>query len=139
MEQEMTEELIRAAIGQLGYAYAPYSGFCVGTALLTKSGKIYTGCNIENAAYSPGICAERTAFAKAVSEGERNFSAICIAGGKQGNLDSYTPPCGVCLQVMREFCDPETFLIILTKGPGQYQSYTLAELLPQGFGPEDLA
>ncbi len=138
MEREQTEKLIDAAIRQLGLAYAPYSGFCVGAALLTKSGKVYTGCNIENAAYSPSICAERTAFSKAVSEGERAFSAICIAGGKQGTLSGYTPPCGVCLQVMREFCDPETFQIILTKGPGQCQSYTLAELLPAGFGPEEL-
>ncbi len=138
MEQEQTEKLIDAAIGQMGYAYAPYSGFLVGAALLTRSGKVYTGCNIENAAYTPGICAERTAFAKAVSEGEREFSAICIAGGKQGNLSSYTPPCGVCRQVMMEFCDPETFQIILTKGPGQVQCYTLAQLMPVGFGPEEL-
>ncbi len=139
MEQEQTEKLIDAAIGQLAYAYAPYSGFCVGAALLTKTGKIYTGCNIENAAYTPSICAERTAFSKAVSEGEREFSAICIAGGKQGNITGYTPPCGVCRQVMMEFCDPDTFLVILTKGPGQVKCYTLAELLPAGFGPEDLA
>ncbi len=139
MEQEQTEKLIDAAVGQLAYAYAPYSGFCVGAALLTKTGKIYTGCNIENAAYTPSICAERTAFSKAVSDGEREFSAICIVGGKQGKVTGYTPPCGVCRQVMMEFCDPETFQIILTKGPGQVKSYTLSELMPEGFGPEDLA
>ncbi len=131
--------LADAAISQMQKAYAPYSGFLVGAALLAGSGKIYTGCNIENAAYTPSICAERVAFSKAVSEGEREFTAICIAGGKAGALGGYTAPCGVCRQVMMEFCDPDTFQIILTKGPGQYQTYTLAELMPQGFGPEDLA
>ena len=130
--------LIRAAIGAMGYAYTPYSGFQVGAALLTEEGKIYSGCNIENAAYSPTNCAERTAFFKAVSEGERHFAAICIVGGKNGVLTGYTAPCGVCRQVMREFCDPKTFRVILAVDEENWKEYRLEELLPEGFGPENL-
>ena len=120
-------------------AYAPYSHFKVGAALLTERGKIYTGCNIENAAYTPSNCAERTAFFKAVSDGERNFRAIAIVGGKEGEKDyDFCSPCGVCRQVMREFCNPETFQIILAKSETEYHIYKLKELLPLGFGPEDL-
>ena len=104
MEQKLIEEMIDLAIAQLKYSYTPYSGFKVGAALLTAEGKFYTGCNIENAAYSPTNCAERTAFFKAVSEGERDFRAICIVGGKDGVLTEYAAPCGVCRQVMMEFC-----------------------------------
>ena len=131
--------MIELAIGQLQYSYTPYSGFKVGAALLTKDGKFYTGCNIENAAFTPTNCAERTAFFKAVSEGEREFRAICIVGGKDGVLTEYAAPCGVCRQVMMEFCDPETFQIILATGKEQYEIFTLKELLPQGFGPTNLA
>ena len=106
MEQVMVEKLIDTAIEQLKFSYTPYSNFKVGAALLTKSGKIYTGCNIENASYTPTNCAERTAFFKAVSEGVRDFQAICIVGGKDGKLTEYTAPCGVCRQVMMEFCNP---------------------------------
>ena len=113
MEQVMVEKLIDTAIEQLKFSYTPYSNFKVGAALLTKSGKIYTGCNIENASYTPTNCAERTAFFKAVSEGVRDFQAICIVGGKDGKLTEYTAPCGVCRQVMMEFCNPKTFQIIL--------------------------
>ncbi len=109
MEEEWINKLKAAALSHVEKAYAPYSGFQVGAALLTEDGKIYTGCNIENAAYTPTICAERTAFFKAVSEGEREFKAICIAGGKDGTVDDFTPPCGVCRQVMMEFTDPERF------------------------------
>lgn len=120
-------------------AYCPYSHFAVGAALLCKSGRIYTGCNIESAAYSPSICAERTAFAKAVSEGEREFTAIAIVGGKQGEIcRELCPPCGVCRQVMMEFCDPETFLILLATENNEYKEYTLSELLPFGFAAENL-
>lgn len=120
-------------------AYCPYSHFAVGAALLAQSGKVYTGCNIESAAYSPSICAERTAFAKAVSEGERGFTAIAIVGGKEGETcKGECPPCGVCRQVMMEFCDPETFLILLKKNDSEYKEYTLSKLLPFGFGPENL-
>lgn len=133
-----TSQLIGEAIAAMQYSYSPYSHFRVGAALLTKSGKIYRGCNIENAAYTPTNCAERTAFFKAVSEGELEFEAICIVGGKDGSLEKYTPPCGVCRQVMMEFCDPETFQIILATDEEHYAEFTLKELLPLGFGPGNL-
>ena len=138
MEQVMVEKLIDTAIEQLKFSYTPYSNFKVGAALLTKSGKIYTGCNIENASYTPTNCAERTAFFKAVSEGVRDFQAICIVGGKDGKLTEYTAPCGVCRQVMMEFCDPETFQIILAVDKEKYDIFTLNELMPLGFGPLNL-
>ena len=131
-------QLIETAIEQLQYSYTPYSGFKVGAALLAKNGVIYTGCNIENAAYTPTNCAERTAFFKAVSEGVRDFQAICIVGGKDGNLTEYTAPCGVCRQVMMEFCNPKTFQIILAVDKERYEIYTLEELMPLGFGPLNL-
>ncbi len=130
--------LAAKALEMRAMSYTPYSKYNVGAALLTKSGKIYTGCNIENAAYTPSNCAERTAFFKAVSEGEREFVAIAIAGGPVGREPSeYCPPCGVCRQVMREFCD-EKFEIILAKTPEDYKVYTLNEILPMGFGPANL-
>ena len=138
MEQVMVEKLIDTAIEQLKFSYTPYSNFKVGAALLTKSGKIYTGCNIENASYTPTNCAERTAFFKAVSEGVSDFQAICIVGGKDGNLTEYTAPCGVCRQVMMEFCNPKTFQIILAVDKERYEIYTLEELMPLGFGPLNL-
>lgn len=114
-------------------SYCPYSGFAVGAALQTKEGTIYQGCNIENAAFTPTNCAERTAFFKAVSEGEREFSRIAIVGGKkEGNLEP-TSPCGVCLQVMHEFCDPDTFEVILAVSEEKYEILKLHELLPYGF------
>lgn len=138
MDRKLVQEMIDLAIEQLKYSYTPYSSFKVGAALLTKDGKFYTGCNIENAAYTPTNCAERTAFFKAVSEGERAFEAICVVGGKDGILTEYAAPCGVCRQVMMEFCDPETFKIILATGREQYEIFTLKELLPLGFGPNNL-
>ena len=138
MEQVMVEKLIDTAIEQLKFSYTPYSNFKVGAALLTKSGKIYTGCNIENASYTPTNCAERTAFFKAVSEGVRDFQAICIVGGKDGKLTEYTAPCGVCRQVMMEFCNPKTFQIILAVDKERYEIYTLEELMNLGFGPLNL-
>lgn len=138
MEQVMVEKLIDTAIEQLKFSYTPYSNFKVGAALLTRSGEIYTGCNIENASYTPTNCAERTAFFKAVSEGVREFRAICIVGGKDGKLTEYTEPCGVCRQVMMEFCDPKTFQIILAVDKERYEIYTLEELMPLGFGPLNL-
>ena len=119
------------------FAYAPYSHFQVGAALLTKEGQIFTGCNIENAAYTPTICAERTAIFKAASEGYRNFTAIAVTGGRSGI--GLAAPCGVCRQVMMEFCDPESFQIILATDTEHYDIYTLKELLPLGFGPANLA
>ena len=138
MEKATIEKLIDTAIRQLDFSYSPYSGFKVGAALLTKDGEIYTGCNIENASYTPTNCAERTAFFKAVSEGIREFQAICIVGGQNGVLTGYAAPCGVCRQVMMEFCDPETFQIILAVSREKYDIFTLKELLPFGFGPDNL-
>ena len=132
------KQLIEISIEQLKYSYTPYSGFKVGAALLAKNGSVYTGCNIENAAYTPTNCAERTAFFKAVSEGVKEFDAICIVGGENGILTEYAPPCGVCRQVMMEFCDPETFRIILAIDKEHYDIYTLKDLLPLGFGLRNL-
>ncbi len=132
------KELIQAALDARKRSYAPYSAFYVGAALLTSELRIYTGCNIENAAYSPGICAERTAIYKAVSEGFKEFRAIAIAGGREEIPDSYAFPCGVCRQVMREFVNPEEFLIITAKSCSDYQIYTLSQLLPESFGPDHL-
>ncbi len=132
------KNMIHEAISAMGHAYTPYSNFKVGAALLTKEGNIYHGCNIENAGYSPTNCAERTAFFKAVYEGERDFKAICVVGGKNGVPTSYAAPCGVCRQVMMEFCNPETFQIILAIDEEHYDIYTLKELLPLGFGPDNL-
>lgn len=139
LDELRVKEMIRLAIGQFAYSYTPYSGFKVGASLLTQNGKLYTGCNIENAAYTPTNCAERTAFFKAVSEGEREFQAICIVGGKDGILTEYTAPCGVCRQVMMEFCKPDAFWIILATSEEQYEIVTLKQLLPLGFGPANLA
>ncbi len=133
------EQLMMEAKKARERAYAPYSHFQVGAALMTKSGKVYHGCNIENAAYSPGNCAERTAFFRAVYEGEREFEKIAVAGGPQGReADGLCAPCGVCRQVMMEFCDPQTFQIILADGKGGCLQRSLKELMPLGFGPESL-
>ena len=137
-EKEIIEKLIRIAIEMTNKSYAPYSGFRVGAALLAKDGRIFTGCNIENAAYSPTNCAERTAFFKAVSEGAREFTAIAIVGGKDGVITQLTAPCGVCRQVMMEFCNPKNFEIYMAADERNYKKATLAELLPEGFGPENL-
>ena len=138
MEEAREKMLSRAAIGARERAYAPYSGFRVGAALLGESGRVYLGCNIENAAYSPTNCAERTAFFKAVSEGERDFVAIAIAGGSGEEPTELCPPCGVCLQVMTEFCNPDGFEVYLVKSPDEWKRLTLAELLPYGFSKEKL-
>ena len=139
LEKSMISKLIEIAMEQLKFSYTPYSNFKVGASLLTKNGQIYTGCNIENAAYTPTNCAERTAIFKAVSEGVREFDTICIVGGKDGILTEYAAPCGVCRQVMMEFCDPKTFKIILAVSKDKYDVFTLRELFPLGFGPADLA
>ena len=132
-------ELIIEAKKALEHAYTPYSHHNVGAALLTKGGKLYLGCNVENAGYSATNCVERTAFFKAVSEGEREFSKIAIVGGMEGtDYNAPCAPCGVCRQVMMEFCNPETFKIILADGPDKQLEFTLKELLPLGFGPDNL-
>ena len=136
---EIIEELIGKALSMRERSYCPYSsGFSVGAALLTGEGKIYGGCNIENASYSVTLCAERTAIAKAVSEGERNFTAIAIAGGKDTVPDGYSFPCGTCRQYMREFCG-SSFIVIVARSAQDYKIFTLRELLPNSFGPENLA
>lgn len=133
------EELIKSALEARKKAYAPYSDFQVGAAVLTKELRIYTGCNIENAAYSPGICAERTAIYKAVSEGKKGFLAIAVVGGKAGEMISqYAFPCGVCRQVIREFVNPEEFLVIVAKSISDYKIYRFSQLLPESFGPDYL-
>ena len=129
MEKELIQKLIKTATDQLAYSYVPYSHFHVGAALLAEDGSIYKGCNIENAAYTPSNCAERTAFFKAVSEGVRKFSAICVVGGMDGRLTEYAPPCGVCRQVMCEFCALD-FEIILAKDYDKYEVYTLNQIMP---------
>ena len=128
------QNLVEKAYAAKQYAYAPYSGFHVGAALLCDDGTIFTGCNIENAAYSPANCAERTAVFKAVSEGYRSFLAIAVAGSS----GEYLAPCGVCRQVLMEFCDPDSFLVILAKNQTQYQSFRLGELFPHAFSKTDL-
>ena len=125
------EELCKLAIEAMAHAYVPYSGYKVGAALLCADGAVYQGCNFENAAYSPTNCAERTAFFKAVYDGHRDFTAIAVCGGKDGVITGAFPPCGVCRQVMREFCGDD-FLIYLVNDQG-YEAVTLAQLLPYGF------
>ena len=130
------EELVQKAIEAMSFAYAPYSKFYVGAALLTDEDEVYTGCNVENASFSPTNCAERTAVFKAVSEGKRKFKAIAIVGGKKGVMEGMFPPCGVCRQVLREFCD--TDLKVLLGKPDGYMKTTLGDLLPYSFSPADL-
>ena len=125
------ERLVQLAKEAMTHAYAPYSGFKVGAALLCKDGTVYTGCNIENASYTPTICAERTAIFKAVYDGRRDFVAIAVCGGKDGVITGHFPPCGVCRQVMREFCEDD--FIIYMIGPEGYAAVTLADLLPHSF------
>ncbi|MBD5476544.1 MAG: cytidine deaminase [Lachnospiraceae bacterium] len=139
MTQTLIQDLIMAAIAARNKSYSPYSHYQVGAALLAGDGQIITGCNIENAAYGPTNCAERTAFFKAVSEGIREFCAIAIVGSPEGDeLTQYAYPCGVCRQVMMEFCNPADFQIIVAKSKEDYYIMTLRELLPEGFGPKNL-
>ena len=126
------QELIRQAMEARKMAYAPYSGFFVGAALECKDGTVYTGCNIENASFSPTNCAERTAFFKAISEGRREFCRIAIVGGKEGEMVAPSP-CGVCLQVMAEFCEADQFEIVMARSEDDYTVRKLAELLPNSF------
>ena len=139
LDKKMIEKLISTAIEQLNYSYTPYSDFKVGAALLAENGNIYKGCNIENASYGAANCAERTAFFKAVSQGEREFLAIAIVGGSretgQGEVfPDLAYPCGICRQVMREFCGPD-FRILVGRSTEEFREYTLEELLPESFGP----
>ena len=137
IDNKAVRVLCQKAIDMRSESYAPYSDFLVGSAVLLSDGTVYTGCNIENSAFGPSICAERTAIFKAVSEGHKDFAAIAIAGGKRDGELQYCAPCGVCRQVMREFCKP-SFKIYLAKSADDYQEFTLGELLPESFGPENL-
>lgn len=139
LDKKLIEQLIETATQMTKMSYAPYSHFTVGAALLAKNGQIFQGCNIENAGYTPTNCAERTAFFKAVSEGVTEFEAIAVAGGQNGVVTQMVAPCGVCRQVMMEFCDPKEFRIIMAEDKEHYKVVTLEELLPMGFGPKDLA
>lgn len=130
------EQLASMAKDAMNQAYSPYSGYKVGAALLCKDGSVYTGCNIENAGFSATNCAERTAFFKAVSEGKRQFTAIAICGGKDGVIEGLFPPCGVCRQVMREFCEDDFQIHLVTKDG--VDTYTLEQLLPTSFRPENV-
>ena len=133
-EEPGVERLVRKALSMRELSYAPYSDFAVGAALEASDGRLFGGCNIENAAYGPTMCAERTALFKAVSEGCRSFRRIVIAGGPAGDAPQrFCPPCGSCRQVLAEFCDPETFEIILAGADGKTETHTLKELLPLGF------
>ena len=130
------EQLASLAKDAMEKAYSPYSGYKVGAALLCKDGSVYTGCNVENASFSATNCAERTAFFKAVSEGKREFSAIAICGGKDGVIEGLFPPCGVCRQVMREFCEDDFEIHLITQDG--VETYTLGELLPVSFAPNTI-
>lgn len=138
LSDEIIAELIEKALFMRTRSYSPYSGFSVGAALLTSDGKIYGGCNIENASYPVTICAERTAMSKAVSEGVRGFRAIAISGGIETVPEGYSYPCGACRQFMREFCDCDTFAVIVARSREDFRIFTLEELLPNSFGPESL-
>lgn len=135
---ELISELIGEALFMRSRSYSPYSEFAVGAALLSADGKIYGGCNIENAAYPVTICAERAAMIKAVSEGVREFRAVAVAGGREKEPEGYSFPCGSCRQFMREFCDSETFVVIVARSKEDFRIFTLEELLPNSFGPESL-
>lgn len=131
------KELYGLAIDAMNYSYSPYSNCKVGAALLCENGKVYTGTNIENAAFGPTVCAERVALFKAVSEGEKKFSKIAVGGGKDGIINGIFAPCGVCRQVLREFCDDD-FTILLGETPDSFKTFILKELLPLSFSPEDV-
>lgn len=139
--QQLLDTLIPRAWEAAENAYIPYSGFRVGAALLGKSGKIYPGCNIENSAYGPSNCAERTAIFSAIAQGEREFTAIAVVGkyadGSPAGGDGFAYPCGTCRQVMSEFCHPEEFLILLENAGGERKVLTLGEMLPYSFVLKD--
>ncbi len=140
IDKDMIECLIENAMRARAFSYSPYSHYQVGAALLARNGTIYTGANIENAAYSPTNCAERSAFFSAVSEGIREFAAIAVIGGPEDEpVRQYAWPCGVCRQVMLEFCDPQTFQVISAKSPEEYEVRTLDALVPYGFGAGNLS
>ena len=135
---EVKSRLIQAAIDVLPNSYAPYSLHNVGAAVLMSSGRVYTGVNVESASLGCTICAERNAIFSAVAEGERKLLAAAVVGGLHGRHDNYCYPCGICRQVMRDFAKPDEMIILTAKSPDDYRENTLAELLPESFGPESL-
>lgn len=139
MTEDQIKELIKIAVAARKNSYSPYSHYQVGAALLATDGQVFPGCNIENAAYTPTNCAERTAFFKAVSVGVRDFTAIAIVGSPEGDeITQSAYPCGVCRQVMMEFCNPEVFQVIVARSLEEYEIRTLKDFLPEGFGPANL-
>ena len=130
-------DLIALAAEMTRHSYAPYSHFHVGAALLCRDGRVWTGCNIENAAFGPTVCAERVAFFSAIRDGARDFERIAVVGGEEGRIMSFTYPCGVCRQVMREFCGDD-FAVIVSDGK-EIREIALGDLLPHSFSPADLA
>ena len=133
------KELVALAKEAMEHAYVPYSHFKVGAALLAKDGKVFKGCNIENAGFTPTVCAERTAFFKAIYDGEREFDRIAVVGAvDDAKVDNLCAPCGVCRQVMMEFCDPNTFCVVMANGKDACVEILLKDLLPYGFGPSNL-
>ena len=138
MDNQTAARLVALALEMVPRAYAPYSRFQVGAAVLAESGKMYGGANVENASYPAGICAERNAIAHAVASGERRLAAVAVCGGKDGAVDDYCPPCGICRQTIREFCDPEEFRVVVARSQSDFKIYSLAQLLPESFGPEAL-
>lgn len=137
-EQEI-KKLIRVAIGFRENAYAPYSGFRVGAALLAEDGFVIPGCNVENASYGAALCAERNAVGKAVGLGYRNFRAIAIAGGMKDGISDYTYPCGICRQVLAEFAGDTDLIVIAAKSVTDYKIVSLSELLPEAFSAKDIS
>ena len=136
IKEDTIKQLINEALNARNHAYAPYSQFMVGAALITEDDSVYTGCNVENASYGATNCAERTAIFKAVSEGGRLIKAIAIVGGVKDGDMTYAYPCGVCRQVLREFSNPGDLVIIVAKNQDDYKTYSLEELLPESFGPD---
>lgn len=136
LDASVVEDLVARALSMVARAYAPYSRFQVGAAVLAASGRIYTGANVENASFGATVCAERNAIAAAVCHGERRLVALAVAGGRDGRVTDFCPPCGICRQVMREFCAPRTFQIFVARTPTDYAGFTLDALLPESFGPE---
>lgn len=136
LDESTIQTLIEKAFDMLDFAYVPYSRYTVGAALLAKNGSIYTGCNIENVSFGPTNCAERTALFKAVSEGEKDFTAIAVVGGPQKKVNDYCSPCGVCRQALREFCGGD-FIFILAKSKTEYRLMTMDEILPESFKPDN--
>jgi len=138
LTKELEQKLMRTAMEYRKRSYSPYSGYQVGAALLSVDGEIFGGCNIENAAFSPTNCAERTALFKAVSEGKKDFKAIAVVGGKAGESLEFCTPCGVCRQALVEFCNPKEFVVYLGTGTDDYKGYLLEELLPFSFSPKNV-